>query len=339
MRTLRSSMFLKNLIRRLGTQMHRILLALLFVLVAVCVAVGWWRFTTLEREIVRVEQELSMLQQSTAEAIAVQETLIASQGENLSKQDEALKQSREQDEALLKTIDQVKEAAAEQSAANLDPATLRNISRSIVYLSCNIDATGAKSRRGSGMLFYAPADAAHGPYYVQTSQHVVRTSDGSPSKCAITAYPDYRDNSTKIVFGSEGYDAYGDDIDFAYLTPLVVNGANGGTTADLSRNARSVSASPVCDATDTGDHLTILGYPAIGGDSLTITDGIISGFEIDEAVRYVKTSAKIDTGNSGGIAIKDSGCVVGIPTSVRKGQIESIGRVLDLRHLFATLGV
>ena len=339
MRTLRSSMFLKNLIRRLCTQLHWILPALLFVLVALCVIAGWWRFTVLEIEIARVEQSLSMLQQSTAEAIAVQETLLASQGENLSKQDEALKQSREQDEALLKTIDQVKEAAAEQSAAMLDPATLRTISRSIVFLSCNIDAIGVKSRRGSGMLFYAPADAAHGPYYVQTSQHIARTSDGSPSKCTITVYPDYRDTNTKIIFDSEGYDAYGDDIDLAYLTPLVINGTSAGTVADLSRNARSVTASPVCDVADTGDHLTILGYPAIGGDSLTTTDGIISGIEVDGTVRYVKTSAKIDTGNSGGIAIKDSGCIVGIPTSVRKGQIESIGRVLDLRHLFVTLGI
>ena len=44
---------------------------------------------------------------------------------------------------------------------------------------------------------------------------------------------------------------------------------------------------------------------------------------------------KIEHGNSGGIAIKDSGCVLGIPTFVQSGTVESIGRILDLDYLFS----
>ena len=58
------------------------------------------------------------------------------------------------------------------------------------------------------------------------------------------------------------------------------------------------------------------------------------GFEFDSGSRYIKTSAKIEHGSSGGVAIKDSGCVVGIPTFVEQGSVESIGRILDLHYLF-----
>ncbi|KKS24033.1 MAG: hypothetical protein UU82_C0013G0001, partial [Candidatus Nomurabacteria bacterium GW2011_GWC2_41_8] len=74
------------------------------------------------------------------------------------------------------------------------------------------------------------------------------------------------------------------------------------------------------------------------GNSLTVTDGIVSGVETDNnGVHYYKTSAKIDHGNSGGIAIEDSGCVIGIPTFVQQGELESIGRILDLKYIFDNL--
>jgi hypothetical protein len=70
-----------------------------------------------------------------------------------------------------------------------------------------------------------------------------------------------------------------------------------------------------------------LGYPTIGSSgSITVTEGIVSGIEGD----YYVTSAKIDHGNSGGVAIltKDD-CYLGIPTFVKNnGGFESLGRIL-----------
>jgi len=70
-----------------------------------------------------------------------------------------------------------------------------------------------------------------------------------------------------------------------------------------------------------------LGYPGIGGNNdITATEGIISSYDGD----YYITSAKIEHGNSGGIAIliKDN-CFLGIPSYAEAGEIESMGRILD----------
>ena len=79
----------------------------------------------------------------------------------------------------------------------------------------------------------------------------------------------------------------------------------------------------------------ILGYPAIGSTHpiITITEGIISSFEREGKVTYYLTSAKIDEGNSGGAAIaSDDNCFMGIPTFVKIGVAESMGRILALNE-------
>jgi len=78
---------------------------------------------------------------------------------------------------------------------------------------------------------------------------------------------------------------------------------------------------------ELGDEVLILGYPGIGSNSLTVTEGIVSGIDYP----YLTTSAKIDEGNSGGVAVLVKGdCLLGIPTGSVVGQIESLGRILDL---------
>lgn len=71
-----------------------------------------------------------------------------------------------------------------------------------------------------------------------------------------------------------------------------------------------------------GDTLTILGYPGIGGDTITLTRGEVSGFTSEPgrgARSFVKTSATIAGGNSGGLAANQSGELVGVPTLLGYG--------------------
>lgn len=71
-----------------------------------------------------------------------------------------------------------------------------------------------------------------------------------------------------------------------------------------------------------GDDLTILGYPGIGGTTITLTSGEVSGFtsEGDYGARaFIKTSATIAGGNSGGLAANDVGEIIGIPTQLGYG--------------------
>ena len=84
---------------------------------------------------------------------------------------------------------------------------------------------------------------------------------------------------------------------------------------------------------DIGDEVVILGYPAIGASSgITATDGIISGYDGD----YYVTSAKVNSGNSGGIAVDlKNDCNLGIPTLVDAGSLESLARILKAQTLWA----
>lgn len=67
------------------------------------------------------------------------------------------------------------------------------------------------------------------------------------------------------------------------------------------------------DTVRIGNELTILGYPGLGGESITLTRGSVSGFL--DAENFIKTDAEINPGNSGGAAVNRAGELVGVPTA------------------------
>lgn len=73
---------------------------------------------------------------------------------------------------------------------------------------------------------------------------------------------------------------------------------------------------------DLGDPIRVLGYPAIGGDTITLTRGAVSGFTEERNVEgraWIKTDATITGGNSGGAAVNENGQLVGVPTIAGSG--------------------
>ncbi len=76
------------------------------------------------------------------------------------------------------------------------------------------------------------------------------------------------------------------------------------------------------DALNLGDPITILGYPGIGGETITLTRGEVSGFTAESGRgnrAFIKTSATIAGGNSGGLAANGRGQLVGVPTQLGYG--------------------
>ena len=76
----------------------------------------------------------------------------------------------------------------------------------------------------------------------------------------------------------------------------------------------------------------IMGYPGVGGSTIHVTGGRVSGFVGDDmrsAGRFwIKTDANIAHGNSGGTAIDEEGNLVGIPTAVKfTKENERVGMV------------
>jgi S1-C subfamily serine protease len=78
------------------------------------------------------------------------------------------------------------------------------------------------------------------------------------------------------------------------------------------------------DELELGDTLAILGYPGIGGETVTFTSGSVSGFTQEAKLRtaraWIKTDATIAGGNSGGMAINSAGELVGVPTQAAAGS-------------------
>jgi putative serine protease PepD len=75
------------------------------------------------------------------------------------------------------------------------------------------------------------------------------------------------------------------------------------------------------DALRVGDDLSIVGFPGIGGDTISLSAGEVSGFLGDDRIgnrAWIKTDAVVSHGNSGGLAADASGRIVGIPTRGRE---------------------
>lgn len=91
------------------------------------------------------------------------------------------------------------------------------------------------------------------------------------------------------------------------------------------------------DRVEIGDHVRVLGYPGIGGETITYTEGAVSGFTSERAVEgraWIKTDATIAGGNSGGMAVNAAGELIGIPTRASAG--ETHGDIVDCRPVVDT---
>ena len=77
-----------------------------------------------------------------------------------------------------------------------------------------------------------------------------------------------------------------------------------------------------------GEAVTVYGYPTISAEGyyLTVTDGIVSAIPNDGTI---VTSAKVSSGNSGGIAVDAGGCIIGIPSMISTDGDESLGIILS----------
>ncbi len=87
------------------------------------------------------------------------------------------------------------------------------------------------------------------------------------------------------------------------------------------------------DATKVNDEVIALGYPGIGGDTITITRGIISGVSEKYSSKWYKTDAVISFGSSGGAAIDATGKVIGITGAAHSDLLGSLGYIMSMTSL------
>lgn len=187
-----------------------------------------------------------------------------------------------------------------------------------VYIECNFTYDNGKiyqTSSGSGFISLMEG----GKSVILTNRHVLRASPNEqtsaiygPASCFATL----PDNNMKYFFSPLDIKVR-DDFDFGGLIfPSPDN-----FIKNLTKEFYKCSA-------DLGDQIIILGYPSYGSGSkdVTVTEGIISGYDSP----YYTTSAKMEHGNSGGVAISvKNNCYIGVPTGAITGEIESLGRILD----------
>jgi S1-C subfamily serine protease len=125
-----------------------------------------------------------------------------------------------------------------------------------------------------------------------------------------------------------------ENLDIAVLRPSTDLQGNAVDRGTLNLPYVSLGDS---DALHLGDDILILGYPGIGGETITLTRGEVSGFTSQSGYgnrAFIKTSATIAGGNSGGLALDENNQLVGIPTEVGAG--EEYTDVVDCRPLADT---
>lgn len=214
-----------------------------------------------------------------------------------------------------KKISEIEQQLEAAKSSQIDVSAIIARWRSFVSsVRCDFHSSTGElyERRGGSGVIYKFSD---GNISIITSKHIVEsTRDDLPTSCEIILPDDANQ------FTIPGADVeVSPDYDFAYLRISA--------PSSYVLNLNSNLFTPCANKAAVGESLVIIGYPRIGsrGD-ITATEGIISGYDRD----YYITSAKVESGNSGGAAISlKNNCYLGIPTFTRVGTAESLARILD----------
>lgn len=215
-------------------------------------------------------------------------------------------------------IKQIKTAVIENK-----PAQKLNISGSskIDYTKFISYIVQIKCSKGSG------SGTIVSPYTVLTNYHVIE----GDTECSIGFTQDVSKAPSTWIYGAVNKADKTLDRAILVIDKAKIESLKEVLTPREMDDTRSLFNKTIkkCNANDTQitDELVVMGYPGIGGDTITITNGNIAGF----SEPYIKTSAKTNYGNSGGAAIHKSGCFLGIPTMVSATKLDSLGYILDER--------
>ncbi len=203
------------------------------------------------------------------------------------------------------------------------PPSVERLAQSTVQILV-LDAAGNPTCQGSGTILDESGT-------ILTNAHVITPGGGCEVEGIAIAITDDAGLEPQLLYMA-------DLLNFDFELDLAV-----------LRIASSIDGSPLPDAfpiTDIGDSdavaigdsVRILGYPTIGGSTITFTNGSVSGFTSQAGVSdrsWIKTDATIAGGNSGGTAVNDAGQLIGIPTQASASED---GPIVDCRVITDTNG-
>ncbi|MFT7599827.1 MAG: S1-C subfamily serine protease [Acidimicrobiales bacterium] len=212
---------------------------------------------------------------------------------------------------------------AETTTTAFVPRTVAELATStVMVILTDDDGNGLCS--GSGTIVESDGT-------ILTNAHVVARDDFCPYSKIIIAITD--DSGVPPVPAFEA-DLLAVDPELDLAVVRAVRNLDGSPVSE-SFVATAIGDS---DAVLIGDDIRILGYPGIGGETITFTNGSVAGFTAQAGVgdrSWIKTDATIAGGNSGGTAVNDEGELIGIPT---QGGASSESPIVDCRVITDTNG-
>ena len=190
-----------------------------------------------------------------------------------------------------------------------------------------LDADGQPLWTGSGTLVDADG-------LILTNAHIVLPGPGeTPPADLLVLMTQQEDRPPTPRFYAQVLQA-DPDLDLAVLR--IVRDLDGNPVDPASLGLPTISLGDA-DALRLGDELVILGYPGIGGNTITLTKGEVAGFTGEEPYgprAFIKTTATLAGGNSGGAALDAHGRLVAVPTLLGAGS--KVDEVVDCRVLVDT---
>jgi len=191
-------------------------------------------------------------------------------------------------------------------------------------------------------IYYGSGTNVDPSGYILTNHHVV---EDLPEDACMVGFPDPKTGLIREAYWTTIITDKADETghDLAYLAierPIFDEDGNLYGYYDKVANGSfpyfEHTDECLATATQLGEELRILGYPPLSGGSLTVTNGLVSSLYSQDG--YIVTSAKIVSGNSGGLAVDSNGCYVGVPTAVyyddEDVNQELFGEIIDAEFVF-----
>ncbi|PIR93871.1 hypothetical protein COT97_04060 [Candidatus Falkowbacteria bacterium CG10_big_fil_rev_8_21_14_0_10_39_11] len=173
----------------------------------------------------------------------------------------------------------------------------------------------------AGNWFSGSGTMIHSSGIVMTNRHVVLDTNSNVIPfCYVGLTTSLTEEPSFDYVAEVKYWSTDEDIDVAFL--YIDNKLNENFSA-IDVFAYDTSGLQL------GETLEIVGYPSVGSSTVTYVSGVMSGYFGD----YIKSTAPIEQGNSGGGAYNVSGQFIGLPTFVVAGNYNTISYILNINSV------
>ncbi|MGI6124908.1 MAG: trypsin-like peptidase domain-containing protein [Acetivibrionales bacterium] len=222
--------------------------------------------------------------------------------------DEAGNRSSKSIKQMVKIEEEKSQETPENPQAGTSGFNMQKLSKSTIKLY-TLDDEFNVIAMGSGTIVNKDG-------YILTNFHCVGENGSlynSEGYVAIAITDDIKKNIQPQYLAQ--YRSGVENLDLAVIKIVSDLNWNVVSASDLNLSPAIISDS---DKVELGDAINILGYPGVGGETITYTAGHVSGFvdeDGDSEIDWIKTDAVVNHGNSGGTAINDNGEMIGVPTA------------------------